>query len=133
MIVDLGVIGSHVSCPLFPPSCGVINGVETPFFFGNRRQTCRRSTHCCTTNTRMSKYEVLGVSRFASFQEIKSAYQAAALATHPDKQARIAAGALKKEVRVTSVSKKSDDYEHSSSSVGHTTEPGLLEEGTAVS
>ena len=35
----------------------------------------------------MSKYEVLGVSRSASSQELKRAYQAAALATHPDKQA----------------------------------------------
>lgn len=46
----------------------------------------------------MSKYEVLGVSRSAPLQEIKSAYQAAALATHPDKQASLATQALKKQV-----------------------------------
>eukprot|EP00903_Cladosiphon_okamuranus_P013339 g12432.t1 len=45
----------------------------------------------------MSKYEVLGVSRSAPLQEIKNAYQAAALATHPDKQASLATEVLKKE------------------------------------
>lgn len=54
------------------------------------------SFHCCTP--RMSKYEVLGVSRSASFQELKSAYQSAALATHPDKHARVVTQALKNEV-----------------------------------
>lgn len=48
----------------------------------------------------MSKYEVLGVSRSAPLQEIKSAYQAAALATHPDKHASLATEVLKKEVCV---------------------------------
>ncbi|CAM9376714.1 unnamed protein product, partial [Pylaiella littoralis] len=45
----------------------------------------------------MSKYEVLGVTRSAPFQEIKGAYQAAALATHPDKQANLGTDALKKQ------------------------------------
>lgn len=49
---------------------------------------------------RMSKYEVLGVSQSASLQDIKSAYQAAALATHPDKQASLATEVLKKQVCV---------------------------------
>lgn len=48
----------------------------------------------------MSKYEVLRVSRSASFQEVKRAYQAAALLTHPDKQAASASDVLKKEVRL---------------------------------
>lgn len=47
---------------------------------------------------RMSKYEVLGVKRSALLQEIKVAYQAAALATHPDKQAGLATDDLKTQV-----------------------------------
>ncbi|CAN0538596.1 unnamed protein product, partial [Ectocarpus sp. 8 AP-2014] len=43
----------------------------------------------------MSKYEALGVKRSASLQEIKGAYQAAALASHPDKQASLATAELK--------------------------------------
>ncbi|CAM9768451.1 unnamed protein product, partial [Hapterophycus canaliculatus] len=47
----------------------------------------------------MNKYEVLGVGRTATLQEIKSAYQAAALATHPDKQANLNSDELKNQVR----------------------------------
>ncbi|CAN0482864.1 unnamed protein product [Ectocarpus sp. 12 AP-2014] len=43
----------------------------------------------------MSKYEALGVKRSASLQEVKGAYQAAALASHPDKQASLATAELK--------------------------------------
>ncbi|CAM9730553.1 unnamed protein product [Ectocarpus fasciculatus] len=43
----------------------------------------------------MSKYEALGVKRSASLQEVKGAYQAAALANHPDKQAGLATADLK--------------------------------------
>lgn len=50
----------------------------------------------------MTKYEVLGVRRSAPLQEIKGAYQAAALATHPDKQASLATDVLKKQVLRTS-------------------------------
>lgn len=46
----------------------------------------------------MSKYEVLGVNRSSPLQEIKGAYQAAALATHPDKQASLATDVLKSQV-----------------------------------
>lgn len=46
----------------------------------------------------MSKYEVLGVPRSAPLQEIKGAYQAAALATHPDKHANLATDVIKKQV-----------------------------------
>lgn len=46
----------------------------------------------------MRKYEVLGVKKSASLQEIKGAYQAAALASHPDKQASLATAELKAQV-----------------------------------
>lgn len=55
----------------------------------------------CFPPPRMSKYEVLGVSRSAPLQEIKGAYQAAALATHPDKQAGLATEVLKQQVCVS--------------------------------
>lgn len=50
--------------------------------------------------TRMTKYEVLGVRRSATLQEIKGAYQAAALATHPDKQTGLSTEVLKNQVCV---------------------------------
>lgn len=46
----------------------------------------------------MSKYEALGVKRSASLQEVKGAYQAAALASHPDKQGSLATADLKAQV-----------------------------------
>lgn len=46
----------------------------------------------------MNKYEELGVDRSASLQQLKSAYQAAALVTHPDKHAS-SSEAAKEEVR----------------------------------
>lgn len=45
----------------------------------------------------MNKYGVLGVHRSASPQELKNAYQARALATHPDKHAS-STEAVKREV-----------------------------------
>ncbi len=51
----------------------------------------------------MSKYEVLGVKTTAPLQEIKGAYQAAALATHPDKQASLATEELKAQVAASLV------------------------------
>lgn len=77
---------------------------ELPAFTPHAPHPAHRLAGTCiiiaiSFRTRMSKYEVLGVSRSAPIQEIKSAYQAAALATHPDKQASLATEALKKQVR----------------------------------
>lgn len=47
----------------------------------------------------MNKYEVLGASRSASLQELKSKYQALALETHPDKKGS-SSEELKSEVHV---------------------------------
>lgn len=48
----------------------------------------------------MNKYELLGVCRSASLQEIKSKYQIKVRETHPDKQARHANDNLKAQVGV---------------------------------
>ena len=75
----------------------------------------------------MSKYEVLGVSRSAPLQEIKSAYQAAALATHPDKQAKLATDVLKKQVQLCpSFSKYSNNSSNGASQPSHERAPYQL-------
>lgn len=49
-------------------------------------------------NILMSKYDILGVLRSASFEDVKRAYQAAVLETHPDKQINVATENIKKDV-----------------------------------